>query len=189
MKDTKYYQQVYRIDEETGRVIIDVALDRYLDYFHEWDNSTYKRRDLHPDLAQFLDVCSHEIPLKHKLKIVFAIKNKTVDLDKESMITKSYHNYYLANLQYVEREIRRKVRFAILVAGIAILILAMYYLISGPSNTIFAYRIIREGVFIGGWVFMWEAFHIIAFQTLDPLKRRKELKRFLEATITFLPYE
>jgi len=188
MKDTKYYQQVYRIDEATGRVIIDVAMDRYLDYFHEWDNSTYKRRDLHPDLAQFLDVCSHEIPLRRKLEIVFEIKDKQEDLKKESMITKSYHTYYLANLQYVEREIRRKVRFALLVAGIATLIIAMYYFISSPNNTIFAYRIIREGILIGGWVFMWEAFHIIAFQTLDPFKRRRELKRFLEAKLVFHPY-
>ena len=189
MKDTEYYQQVYRIDEENGRVIIDVAMDRYLDYFHEWDNSNYKRRDLHPDLAQFFDVCSHEIPLKRKLEIVFAIKNKTEDLKKEGMITKSYHNYYLANFQYIEREIRRKIRFAVLVAAIAVFIIAMYYVIASPNNTIFAYRIIREGILIGGWVFMWEAFHIIAFQTLEPLKRRRELKRFLEAMLVFHPSE
>lgn len=181
----KYYQQVYRIDEESDRVIIDVAMDRYLDYFHEWDNSTYKRRDLHPDLAQFLNVCSKEIPLSRKLKIVFAIKNKKEDLQKESMITDSYHYYYLAELQHVERQIKRKFRFAIFVAAIAILIIAMYYLSSAPMNEIFAYRIVREGILIGGWVFMWEAFHIIAFQTLDPIKRRKELKRFLEAPLVF----
>lgn len=104
------------------------------------------------------------------------------------MITDSYHYYYLARLQHVTREIRKKFRFAALVAGIAIVIIAMYYLIMTPADTIFAYRIVREGILIGGWVFMWEAFHIIAFQTLDPLKRRKELKRFLEATLVFHPY-
>ncbi len=188
MKRSKYYQQVYRINEANGKVIIDVALERYLDYFHEWDNSTYKRRDLHPDLAQFLDVCSNEIPLNKKIEIVFAIKHREEDPQKESMIINSYHNYYLALLQYVNREIGRKIRFAILVALIAVFIIAMYYFSSSPSNSVFAYRIVREGILIGGWVFMWEAFHIIAFQTLDPLKRRRELKRFLEATLIFHPY-
>ena len=188
MKRTKYYQEVYRVDENSGRVIIDVALERYLDYFHEWDNSNFKRRDLHPDLAEFLDVCSREIPLHKKLKLVFAIKLREEDPQKEIVITKSYHHYYVAHLNYVDREIRRKLRFSALVALIAIFIIATYYSISSPTSSIFGYRVLREGIFIGGWVFMWEAFHIIAFQTLDPLRRRRELKRFLEAELIFDPY-
>ncbi|NCB01328.1 MAG: hypothetical protein EOM67_04070 [Spirochaetia bacterium] len=187
MKHSKYYQEVYRVNQEDNRVIIDVSLDKYLDYFHEWDNSNYKRRDLHPDLAQFLDVCSTEIPLNRKLEIVFDIKTKHEDLQKESMIKNSYHNYYIALFQYVNREIRRKVRFSLIVAFIAIFIISMYYFILTPSNSLLISRIIREGILIGGWVFMWEAFHIIAFQTLDPIKRRRELKRLLDARLVFHP--
>lgn len=54
---------LYRKNEETGRIIIDIALDDYLDFFHEWDNSTFKKRDIHTDLAEFLDLCSEDIPL------------------------------------------------------------------------------------------------------------------------------
>ena len=99
MRKSKYYEQMYRINEETKRVIIEVTMDRYLDYFHQWDNSAYKKRDLHPDLAQFLDGCSHEIPLNKKLEIIFSIKKREEDIKKEDNIIRSYRHYFLSNLQ------------------------------------------------------------------------------------------
>ncbi len=188
MRKSKYYEQVYRINKETNRVIIDVTMDRYLDYFHQWDNSAFKKRDLHPDLAQFFDSCSHEIPLNKKLEIVFSIEKKREDIQKEHTISSSYRHYYLSNLQYVEHDIFKKIRFSLVVTVIAAVFISLHYLIKNPINNIYISRIIEDGILIGGWVFMWEAFHIIAFQTLDPLRRRKELKRFLEATLIFKTY-
>jgi hypothetical protein len=46
-------------------------------------------------------------------------------------------------------------------------------------------KIMVEGVLIGAWVFTWESFHMLFFETLEPMKRRRELKRFLDAKIGF----
>ncbi|MDD2296456.1 MAG: hypothetical protein PHR10_08175, partial [Sphaerochaetaceae bacterium] len=74
---------LYRVNPETQRVIIDIAIDRYVDYFHEWDNAVFRKRDLHPELAEFLDLCSEEIPLRKALEINFCIKNRPLDVEKE----------------------------------------------------------------------------------------------------------
>jgi len=68
--------RMYRINPKTHRVVIDIAIDRYLDYFHDWDNSVFRKRDLHPELTEFLDLCSEEIPLRKQLELNVCIKNR-----------------------------------------------------------------------------------------------------------------
>ena len=75
MKKSDNYEIQYRKNPDTGRIIIDIALDNYLEFFHEWDNSIFKKRDINPELAEFLDLCSEDIPLRKKLEIVFSINS------------------------------------------------------------------------------------------------------------------
>lgn len=86
MKKTNKYEMLYRKNHNTGRIIIDIALDDYLDFFHEWDNSAFRKRDIHAELAQFLDLCSEDIPLRKKLEIVFSLSNVEVCKEKEDQI-------------------------------------------------------------------------------------------------------
>ena len=62
MKKKTKYESLYRKNPDTGRVIIDIALEDYLDFFHVWDNSVLRKRDIHSELVQFLDLCSEDIP-------------------------------------------------------------------------------------------------------------------------------
>ncbi|NMB97020.1 MAG: hypothetical protein GYA02_10485 [Clostridiaceae bacterium] len=55
MKKANKYEMLYRKNYDTGRVIIDIALDDYLKFFHEWDNSTFRKRDINAELEQFLE--------------------------------------------------------------------------------------------------------------------------------------
>lgn len=73
MKANRNYETLYRRNCDTGRIIIDINLGDYLEFFHEWDNSAFRKRDIHPELVQFLDLCSEDIPLRYKLEIVFSI--------------------------------------------------------------------------------------------------------------------
>ena len=185
MQSFEHKYSLYRINPITHRVIIDIALDRYLDYFHEWDNAVFRKRDLHAELADFLDVCSEEIPLRKALEIDFCIKDRPSDPEKEKLISASYKNYYQAQLGMTGRKIMRLLRFALILFIIAVGLIALYTILDKTKiNHIFP-QILVEGLVIGGWVFMWESLHIIFFESLDPMKRRRELKRFLKATLNF----
>jgi len=177
--------KMYRLNPDTHRVIIDIALDRYLDYFHEWDNATYRKRDLHPELAEFLDLCSEEIPIRKQLELNFCIKNRSGDAQKERMLTASYRNFYQSQLQMVRRSLRRHYKFSSILFCIALGFISLYIAVSKDSGPHFISQILVEGVLIGAWVFMWESLHMVFFESLEPMKRQRELKRFLNAEIVF----
>lgn len=176
--------RLYRENPETHRVIIEIALDRYMDYFHEWDNAVFRKRDLHPELAEFLDLCSEEIPLRRELEIDFCIKNRFEDIDKGKLIVASYRNYYNGQLSMIHRRLKRLLKFALILFFISMGFIT-FYLVGKSSTHYLIERVLVEGLLIGGWVFMWESLHMVFFESMEPMKRRRELKRFLQAEITF----
>jgi hypothetical protein len=176
---------LYRVNSENNRVVIEIAMNNYVEFFHEWDNAVFRKRDIHPELADFLDLCSEDIPIKRKLEIEFCIKNRAEDLEKEKLIVASYRNYYNSQNRLIMRNIRRLLRTSLLLFFIALGFIALHIILSTELNEHVFPRILMEGVLIGGWVFMWEALHMAIFQSLDPLKRRQEFNRFLNAEIKF----
>lgn len=184
-KKTKSYEPLYRRNETTGRIIIDVALQNYLEFFHEWDNATFKKRDLNAGLAEFLDLCSEDIPLHKKLEIVFTVGAAEIRPEKEEQIRTSYRNYYGSLNRLEQRKTKRLVRFSALLLFISIVLLSAYTLFSDYEPTKMVFKVLLESLLIGGWVFAWEAVHSLFLDIIRPFRRRREIKRFLEAEISF----
>ncbi|NLK44590.1 MAG: hypothetical protein GX300_09370 [Tissierellia bacterium] len=184
MKKASNYEMLYRKNPTTGRIIIDVALEDYLDFFHEWDNSAFKKRDINTDLADFLDLCSEDIPLRKKLEIVFSVKASEISREKEELISISYHNYYNSLIRLEKRKTKRYFKLSVILLLIAILLLFSYGLLINRENTIIS-KVFLESLLIGGWVFTWEAIHLLFIDTIEPYRRYREIKRFLEAEISF----
>jgi hypothetical protein len=185
MKNVSKYETLYRKNKATGRIIIDIALEDYLDFFHEWDNSAFKKRDIHPELAQFLDLCSEDIPLRKKLEIVFSLDTAEASIEKEELIRISYRNYYNSLYRLENRKTKRYFRFSGILLLISLILLTVYgLLIDVKVNHIFS-RVLLESLLIGGWVFTWEAVHILFLDIIEPFQRRREIKRFLEADLSF----
>ena len=178
-------ETLYRINQETGNYIIDVALDDYLDFFHEWDNAAFKKRDMHPELAEFLNICSEDIPLKKQFEIHFSVENEARDEQKERRILSSYKNYFELFQRVEKKKIKSHLTKAAFLIAISAGLLTVYNILSGYiASTLFT-KVLLEGFMIGGWVFMWEALHVITFQRQQHVVRYKETKRFLNAPITF----
>lgn len=184
MRKNKRYEALYRRNKDTGRIIIDIALDDYIEFFHEWDNSVFKKRDMHPELAEFLDICSEDIPLREKLEIVFSI-NSPKDLEKEELIRISYQNYYSYIERSESRKVRRFIRNSAVLLFISLLLLTAYGLFANHELNNIILKVLLESLLIGGWVFAWEAMHILFLDIIEPLHKRREAKRFLEAEISF----
>ena len=185
MKKSNNYQTLYRRNFDTGRVIIDIALEDYIDFFHEWDNSAFKKRDIHAELAQFLDLCSEDIPLRKKLEIVFSLNTVEISKEKEELIRTSYRYYYNSLKRLENRKTKRLVRNSIHLLFISLILLSVYgALINIKENGIIS-RVFLESLLIGGWVFTWEAVHLLFIDITEPFRRSRELKRFLEADLSF----
>jgi len=176
---------LYRENNETGRIIIDISLDNYMDFFHEWDSAILRKRDMHPELTDFLDVCSVDIPLNKKIQIHFLIENVKRDPIGEKGIVESYTNYYKFLAKMEKHKIRRNLKFALLFLLIALVIIfAHTMLLKSVPQGVWS-EVFMEGLMIGGWVFMWEALHTVSFGNLDLITRYREINRFFTAVITF----
>jgi hypothetical protein len=184
LRKNKKYESLYRINSDTGRVIIDIALDDYLEFFHEWDNSTFKKRDMHPELAEFLDICSEDIPIRRKLEIVFSIGTAR-NLEKEELIRTSYRNYYNAIKRLEDRKTKRFIRLSAILLFTSLMLLSVYALLADFRESNIVSKVLLESLLIGGWVFTWEAVHMLFLDIIEPFHRRREIKRFLETELSF----
>lgn len=186
MKHPRNYELLYRKNEANGNVIIDVLLNNYLEFFHEWDNAAFRKRDIHPELSNFLDLCSEDIPLRKEIEIQFCVKTAEISKDKEDQIRTSYYNYYQSLNRLERRKTKRHLRFSGILLLTALLLLSFYVILNSSiaSKTI-VMRVLLESLLIGGWVFAWEAIHMLFLDMIDPFRRRRELKRFLKADIGF----
>lgn len=186
MKKVNKYETLYRKNNATGRVIIDIALEDYLEFFHEWDNSAFRKRDIHPELAEFLDLCSEDIPLRKKLEIVFSLNTDEISAEKEEQIRISYKNYYNSLKRLVNRKAERFFKVSAILLLTSIVLLSAYTLLREVTNHSIISDVLLESLLIGGWVFTWEAVHLLFLDIIEPFRRRCEIKRFLEAEITFI---
>ncbi len=185
MKKTAYFETIYRKSESTGRVIIDVALEDYLEFFHEWDNAVFRKRDVRTELADFLDLCSEDIPLKEKLQIIFCVNTAEAYVEKEEQIRISYRNHYEFHNRLEQRKTRRIIKFSAILLFTSLVLLTVYSLLSDFEPTRTLTKVLLESLLIGGWVFAWEAVHLLFLDILEPFRRRREIRRFLEAEISF----
>ena len=176
---------MYPKDPNTGHRVIEVVLEDYMDFFHEWDNATFRKRDMHPELAEFLDRCSEDIPIKDKLEINFCVKHENQDIDKEKVIIGSYKNYYSFYNRMKERKIKGNIIKALILVLISLVIILSYEVLVDKLTETVWNSLFLEGLIIGGWVFMWEALHVISFQVYEHVKRNNEIKRLLKAPILF----
>ncbi len=167
-------------------MIIDIALDNYNDFFNEWDNTSFKIRDIHPELEEYLNYCSEEIPLRKKLEIHFFVEDPEVNETRENQIKTSYLNYYTFMQRIERKKMNRSLFQVITLTAIAIVCIFAYYMIeSGNEIESIWGNVLVEGLMIGGWVFAWEALSIVTFEMHKHLRRISELKRFFKAKIHF----
>jgi hypothetical protein len=185
MKKANKYESLYRKNSDTGRVIIDIALENYLDFFHVWDNATLRKRDIHSELVQFLDLCSEDIPLRKKLEIVFTLDIDEISKEKENQIRLSYKNFYASIKRLEQRKTKGFIRNSITLLFISLILLTLYGLLNDISQSTLLSRVFLESLLIGGWVFTWEAVHLLFIDIIEPFRRRKETNRLLDAELNF----
>ena len=179
------YEQIFKRDSESGKIVIEISLNDYLEFFHEWDNAVFKKRDMHPELAEFLEECSRDIPPKEALDVRFYLADEPRDPEKEEVIRSSYRNYFDAALSFEEGEVKRTVYGSGVMLFIALILLSVYTLLAGRSAGTVITSALLESLLIGGWVLTWEAFHRVAIDMIQPLRRKKMNKRLQGAAISF----
>lgn len=184
MKEFEYLRKVYKENPETGNFVIEVLLETYLYAFNEWDSAYFQRRDLDPDLIRFLESCSSDIPLQYGVELSFSVFSERKE-ETEKMISngiKSYFYYSIHSEEVALRDMRAKMAMYV-GASISFLVLA-FFAGNIPVENVLTITL-NEGLYIGGWVFLWEAISLFSFNRSKIYRKIKEYKRFLKAPVYF----
>lgn len=179
-------EKLYEKDLETGSIIINIQINQYNDIFNHLDPAPFRKRDLDQDLVVYLDECSLEIPIKQKIITQFVANRHIEDKDKEKRIIKGFSNYYEFLILNINRDIFNCYKKAIIYFFTSIFFLVFSYYFPQINSDYFFSKLIKEGLNIGGWVFLWEAIVMVGFNVREFYIKRKRYRRLAECSVKFL---
>lgn len=179
------FREIYATDHETNLYMIEVALDQYADIFNEWDPAPFKRRDLDPDLATYLEGSAEEVPSRYPIELCFTLPADSRDPRLEVESRQGLRNSFSFTLYCLRKEMR-KTNLKIL----WYIVLGFLFLWVGTTfPERFAEAVVigllAEGLFIGGWVFLWEAVSLFFFTNRDLSHRYRLYVRLQSAPVIF----
>ena len=179
------YKKIYRTNPETGAYIIGVSLDKYEDLFNEWDPAPFKRKDMDPDLRQFLSTCETDIPDLEPIELCFELPESGFNQTKEENAMTGLANYFEYEVASIQNELRRINKRTAIHLLIAIALLSLTTILNQDMEAPMLFNIFKEGVTIGAWVFTWEAISTFFFGRIKIVRRKKQWMRLSQTPITF----
>lgn len=184
-KKSDYLQKIYEKSPTTGNYVIQVALDKYNDIFNDWDHAPFKKRDMDPDLAIFLESCFEEIPDKYGVDICFYLPKEGKDVNREESLIagiKTYYSFYLhQEIKVLKGNYHKMIKY--IITSISLLAVSVF-LGTNVGNNIFL-GTIQQGFNIGGWVFLWEVISMVFFRGREVSSEITKYQRFLNSLIYF----
>jgi hypothetical protein len=185
----KVLDQIYDRDLKTDAYVINVVVNKYEDIFNNLDPSPFKRRDLNSNLISFLEDCSSDIPLKQRTVIQFQVPKSGRRQDLEDLITTGLRTYFSFIMNSYSRRIKMINERNMVFVGISfLLLLAASFMTRLKVDNLF-FTTLNEGIFIGGWVFMWEAISSNSIEKREIKNRYRQYKRFFDSPIEFKSYD
>jgi hypothetical protein len=180
-----FLKQMYRTNPDTNAFIIEVSLDDYRDIFNGWDPSPVKRRDLDPELVGFLEQCASDIPLRYPLELQFQMPQDKLDKDKENLSREGLRNNFDFTIHSIKKTLTEVREKAVVYMIAAFAFLSVGYASEHLAQMGWVTTILSEGISIGGWVFLWEAFSLLFFSGQETRTKLKRYLRFRNTEIVF----
>lgn len=186
-KDEDDYQlrYIYHTNRYNNAYLVELNLDQYDDLFNSWDGSALDRKELDPELSHFLERASYELPLKEKVELCFYLpknkKNEKMEADSRATIK----NNFKMKQFFIDQDLKQSYKKIATYIVMGILFLFTAYLIPETKDLSILISLLMEGLFVGGWVFLWEAFSIFFFGSRELKDKKKRYFRYLDSDIVF----
>lgn len=184
-KKVDYLNNIYEKSPMTGNYVIQVALNKFTDIFNDWDNAPFKKREMDPDLALFLENCFDEIPKSNGVDICFYLPNEIKDVKREEALKSGVKTYYSFYLNQVIRSLKVKYREMLQYMLTSFSLLAVSVFLNGSYGRNIMLGIVQQGFNVGGWVFLWEAISMFFFRKQNMISEISKYERFLKSSIYF----
>ena len=180
----KFFQRLYKFDKESKTYLIEVSLDDYDDVYDDWDPSPFKKRDIEDEFSDFILDSSVDIPMDYEITLVLYLPKCKKDDRKEPILVSAFCNYYEYAIYRHKRANTSLNKKTIFYLSFSLLLLSIGYFFSWETESVM-FNVVHEGIFVGGWVFLWEFFTNIFITKRELYKQCKLYKRLLLSEIRF----
>jgi hypothetical protein len=184
-QDDYQLRYIYHTNRHNNAFLIELNLDQYDDLFNSWDGSVLDRKELDPELSHFLERASYELPLKEKVELCFYLpknkKNEKMEADSRATIK----NNFRMKQFFIDQDLKHNNKKIATYIVMGILFLLTAYLIPETKDLSILISLLMEGLFVGGWVFLWEAFSIFFFGSRELKDKKRRYFRYLDSDIVF----
>ena len=187
-KTKRYYQNLYRLDQDVNAYLVEVSLDDYDDVYDDWDPSPFKKRDIEDEFNDFIVDSSGDIPLSSAISIVLHLPEEKRSEEKEIILVSAYRYFYSYIVQRLKKELNNQRMKALSYLGLAIIFMSIGYFFTVEGQSM-VFTVLHEGILIGGWVFLWEFIHTLFITGRDKVRDFGIYQRLLNAEVRFEYYE
>jgi hypothetical protein len=177
-------QKQYRFDEKNNAYLIEVSLDDYDDVYDEWDPAPFKKRFIQAEFDDFILSSAEDIPLKYNINVVLYLPESKKDGNKEAAVEAAYRNYYSYEIVKVAKNIAKLSKKTLSNFLLSMGFLSIGYFFQFGNSVIL--DVLQEGIFIGGWVFLWEFFTDIITTRRELLAENKLYKRIYHSELRYI---
>lgn len=181
----EYLKEVYEYHPDTHSLTIPISIDRFSSVFNSLDSSPIKIRDLSPDFTSFLQDSSDEIPLSYQIKISIQVEQELRDPTMEIETLQGIRHYFRYLILKENAKVRRTRQKTIKYVLFFIVFIASVILSSKTLPENLLTDLFKEGLTVGGWIFLWQTFDINFIQMDSIRDRIIHLKRLSEAEFIF----
>ena len=182
-------ENLYTYNSRKDEYEISLSLRNYEEIYNPYDFSQYKRRDMDEDFLDYIYHSSLDIPLGHKIKLKFNLKENVYDEEKSKNLKNAIKNNYTWRHAIINNRLKEKLKEAILLLVVGTIFLSLAFLIlpliqnGGTILDLFG-----ESVSIIGWVFLWDLVELLAFEVTKLHKKKKYLNRLINSKVEFEQY-
>lgn len=172
--------------EADGSVAIDISTTRVADLYNNLDRTTpYARKELDPDLADYLTDCVREIGGEPFL-VRFHFAEAPSDELKERIVT-SLHNYFRYLRELEARALGQLLQNSAiyLAMGAVILFLAVWVNARIEGDASVLAHVFAEGLTVAAWVALWQGVAILLIGWVPHRRRIALFARVAQARVEF----
>lgn len=163
------------------KIIIDVSVGGIQELYEDYDSAaSYIKKDLDQDFVEYLltavrEIRSHAFVIRINLPAVEAEQ-------KKQRLAKSLNHYFAYMEEVKKHEIRKLLKrsLAYFFLGITFLLISLTFSLETMQCLRLGRQIFQEGLVIGAWVSMWQAFANLLFQW-GPLRQDIRIYRRIGA--------
>lgn len=166
---------------------IEVKIRDLSQLFNSMDPSPFHEKDLDDDAVEFIVGWSREFPPQAVLRLVIHLETLPGQGDPQAIVREAVQNFFRYKAGLTRRELRRMMSLGRTSLAIGLSFLAGCVVVGelvrqwwGEGTLQF---VVREGLYIGGWVAMWRPMQIFLYDWWPLAQLRRLYDRLAEMEV------